>query len=317
MLSIVIVNWKTCGHLRRCLQSLETHGLGDEMRVVVVDNASGDGSAEMVREGFAWVRLVALDGNVGYAEGNNIGIAAALNTTGVESEGSSTDPTRAVLSPSDLVLTLNPDVEFFDDSLRIAVDEMRRKPDVGAMGIRLVDPDGVTTQASIRSFPRPSAIVPEMLGLSRLLPGVFGRYRMHGFDYGKSQEVDQPMGTFVLYRRVALSDVSDHSDKSDRSDGPFDPQFPIFFNEVDLLRRIANAGWKIWYCAEARLKHHGGASTRQVRKPMIWESHRSLVRYYRKWYLRWWNSPLFWLFAGLVYLGAFVRARGYDAGFRP
>jgi GT2 family glycosyltransferase len=140
---------------------------------------------------------------------------------------------------------------------------------------------------------------------------------MHGFDYGKSQAIEQPMGTFVLYRVEALSDVSDKSDWSDSSDGPFDPQFPIFFNEVDLLQRIANAGWKIWYCAEARLKHHGGASTRQVRKPMIWESHRSLVRYYRKWYYRWWNAPLFWLFAGLVYLGAFVRARGFHAGFRP
>lgn len=312
MLTIVIVNWKTCEHLRRCLSSLETFGLGEEMQVVVVDNDSQDGSVEMVRHSFAWVQLIALDRNVGYAEGNNVGIAAA---------------------PSDLVLTLNPDVEFFDDSLRIAVEEMRTRSDVGAMGIRLVDPDGVTSQASIRSFPRPSAIIPEMLGLSRLLPGVFGQYRMHGFDYAKSQEIEQPMGTFVLYRRAALNAVAypsfrpersgaeesmqDRSDaRDDPTHGPFDPQFPIFFNEVDLLQRIANAGWKIWYCAEARLKHHGGASTRQVRKPMIWESHRSLVRYYRKWYWRWWNAPLFWLFAGVVYLGAFVRAKGWSEGFR-
>ncbi|MDQ2986451.1 MAG: glycosyltransferase family 2 protein [Armatimonadota bacterium] len=285
MLTIVIVNWKTCEHLRRCLSSLKTHGLGEEMQVVVVDNASGDGSVEMVRDEFPSVRLIALDRNVGYAEGNNRGFEAATG---------------------EFVLTLNPDVEFFDDSLRIAVDEMRRCADVGAMGIRLVDPDGATTQASLRSFPRPRAIVPEMLGLAKLLPGVFGQYRMRVFDYGKSQEVEQPMGTFVLYRRAVLDKV-----------GVMDEQFPIFFNEVDLLQRIANAGWKIWYCAEARLKHHGGASTRQVRKPMIWESHRSLVRYYRKWYYRWWNAPLFWLFAGLVYLGAFVRARGLHAGFRP
>ena len=335
MLSIVIVNWKTCGHLRRCLQSLETHGLGQEMQVIVVDNASGDGSAEMVASEFPKVHLIALNRNVGYAEGNNIGIAEALNTKGVEIADQVSDSTRAVLSSEDgLILTLNPDVEFFDDSLRVAVEETRKRPDVGAMGIRLVDPDGVTTQASIRSFPRPSAIVPEMLGLSRLLPGVFGRYRMHGFDYSKSQAIEQPMGTFVLYRVAALQQSFDplfrpkrsevEESKSERSldsardvEGPFDPQFPIFFNEVDLLQRIANAGWKIWYCAEARLKHHGGASTRQVRKPMIWESHRSLVRYYRKWYYRWWNAPLFWLFAGLVYLGAFVRARGFHAGFRP
>ena len=343
MLSIVIVNWKTCGHLRRCLQSLETHGLGEEMQVIVVDNASGDGSAEMVSGEFPKVQLVALDKNVGYAEGNNVGIAAAV-------QGRTRSPSFAepidVLSPAevaelvpdlhrdtDLILTLNPDVEFFDNSLRVAVDKMRKRPEVGAMGIRLVDPDGVTTQASIRSFPRPSAIIPEMLGLSRLLPSVFGQYRMHGFDYSKSQEIEQPMGSFVLYRVAALrqanpsfrpkrSEVEESQserslDSARHDEGPFDSQFPIFFNEVDLIQRIANAGWKIWYCAGARLKHHGGASTRQVRKPMIWESHRSLVRYYRKWYYRWWSAPLFWLFAGLVYLGAFVRARGFHAGFRP
>jgi GT2 family glycosyltransferase len=307
MLGIVIVNWRTREHLRRCLLSLETYGIGDEMHVVVVDNASGDDSTEMVRSEFPWVGLVALERNVGYAEGNNLGIAAALSDRSGQSDSSD------LSDGAELILTLNPDVEFFDGSLRVAVDEMRKRPDVGAMGIRVVDPDGVTTQASLRSFPRPSAIIPEMLGLARLLPSLFARYRMHGFDYGKSQGVEQPMGTFVLYRVSALSDVWD---KSDGSDGPFDPQFPIFFNEVDLLQRIANAGWKIWYCAEARLKHHGGASTRQVRKPMIWESHRSLVRYYRKWYLRWWNAPLFWFFAGLVYFGAFVRARGWHAGFR-
>ena len=177
MFSIVIVNWKTCEHLRRCLSSLETHGLGPEMQVIVVDNDSADGSAEMVASSFPWVRLIALDRNVGYAEGNNIGIAAALNTTGIEFEGSLSASTRPVLSSEEgggvrlnttgveseeesFILTLNPDVEFFDDSLRIAVEEMRKRPEVGAMGIRLVDPDGVTTQASLRSFPRPSAIVP-------------------------------------------------------------------------------------------------------------------------------------------------------------
>jgi GT2 family glycosyltransferase len=305
------------------------------------------------------VHLIALHRNVGYGEGNNIGIAAALSKGSEASDLSDlsdlsersnlSDEETEIPLPSlggargglkdsqapEFILTLNPDVEFFDNSLRVAVNEMRSRPDVGAMGIRLVDPDGVTTQASIRSFPRPSAIIPEMLGLSRLLPSVFGQYRMHGFDYGKSQEIEQPMGTFVLYRVAALSDTSFRPERSGveesrsqrsldfaRDDvgaaaGPFDPQFPIFFNEVDLLQRIATAGWKIWYCAEARLTHHGGASTRQVRKPMIWESHRSLVRYYRKWYCRWWSAPLLWLFAGLVYLGALVRARGWSDGFKP
>lgn len=253
------------------------------MRVVVVDNASSDGSAEMVTSEFDWVRLVSAGANLGYAAANNLGFREA--------------------GDAEFVLTLNPDTEFFDDSLQRALDAMRGLPEVGAMGIRLVDPDGETTQPSLRSFPRPSAIVPEALGLGRL----FGAYRMRGFDYSRSQEAEQPMGTFLLFRGSALREV-----------GEMDERFPIFFNEVDLLQRLVLAGWKVWYFADGRVKHLGGASTRQVKKSMIWESHRSLIRYYRKWYLRWWNAPLLWLFFGWVWLAALVRARGVHPGFvRP
>ncbi|MBN9501195.1 MAG: hypothetical protein J0H02_05400, partial [Armatimonadetes bacterium] len=95
-----------------------------------------------------------------------------------------------------------------------------------------------------------------------------------------------------------------------------DESFPIFFNEVDLLFRMSQAGWPCLYSPSVRVIHHGGEGTKQVRKSMIWESHRSLVRFLRKHQLRWWNAPLMYLVFGVVLVGAFVRARGYDAGFR-
>jgi GT2 family glycosyltransferase len=114
------------------------------------------------------------------------------------------------------------------------------------------------------------------------------------------------MGTFLLFRREALPDPKH----------PFDEGFPIFFNEVDLLFRMKSAGWDCLYTPNAQIFHHGGESTKQVKKSMIWESHRSLVRYLRK-HSGTVASRLGLPFvAAAIYAAAFVRAKGYHAGFR-
>jgi GT2 family glycosyltransferase len=118
------------------------------------------------------------------------------------------------------------------------------------------------------------------------------------------------MGTFVLFRRKALEAVGDPS-------APFDEDFPIFFNDVDLLKRLADKGWPCWYSAAGHVVHHHGASTGQAnRKAMVWESHKSLVRYFRK-HLAFPGRLLLPLIALAAYAAAFVRAKGYHAGFRP
>lgn len=284
MLSVIIVNWNTREHLRECLRSIDAHRTTEPLEVIVVDNASSDGSAAMVASEFPWVRLEASSQNLGYAKGNNLGFAVAKG---------------------EWLLTLNADTKFFDDSLQIAVDRLAAMPKAAVLAGTLLDEDAKTIQRSVRSFPRPSAIIPEILGLSKLFPRQFGEYRQVAFDYTKAQEAEQPMGTFLLFRKSALDEV-----------GVMDERFPIFFNEVDLLFRIKSAGWQIWYSPEVRIIHFGGQSTRQIPKKMVWESHRSLVRYYRKWYLKWWNAPLIWLSSAYVWLAAFIRARGWDAGFR-
>ena len=284
MLSVIIVNWNTREHLRKCLRSIAAHRPMEPMEVIVVDNASSDGSAAMVESDFPWVRLEACGQNLGYAKGNNLGFAVAKG---------------------EWLLTLNPDTQFFDESLQIAVERLAGKPKAAVLAGMLLDPDGKSVQRSVRSFPRPSAIIPEILGLSKLFPQQFGDYRQVDFDYTKNQEAEQPMGTFLLFRKSALDEV-----------GVMDERFPIFFNEVDLLFRLKKAGWGIWYSPEVRVVHFGGQSTRQIPKKMVWESHRGLIRYYRKWYFKWWSAPLIWLFSAYVWMAALVRARGWDAGFR-
>lgn len=287
MLSVLIVNWNTRELLRACLRSIHTFPPRGPHEVIVVDNASTDGSAEMVKADFPSVCLIASPKNTGYAHGNNLAFAAASG---------------------DWLLTLNPDTEFVDDSLQRSIDLLEERPKIGCLGAKLIYPDG-RTQNSVRGWPTFRGILGDQTGLGRRFSkGALDSYRLTAFDYEKEQLAPQPMGTFLLFRRKALESVGDPA-------RPFDEGFPIFFNEVDLLYRLHRAGWECLYSPSVRVVHHGGESTKQVRKSMIWESHRSLVRFLRKHYRTPLNAPGLALFSGLIYLAALVRAKGYDAGF--
>lgn len=288
MLSVLVVNWNTKTVLGECLESLKKHAPDSAHEVLVLDNASADGSAEMVRHDHPWVRLVASETNLGYAAGNNALFARA--------EG-------------DLLLTLNPDTTFDDDTLDRSVRRMEERDDVAVLAARLVGLDG-QTQRSVRGFPTFWGILGDLTGLAGWFPqSPLGSYRLPQFDYDRPARAPQPMGTFLLFRRSALEAVADPK-------RPFDEEFPIFFNEVDLLKRMDDAGLACWYFPDLHVVHHGGLSTRQVRKSMIWESHRSLLRYLWKHHGAWWKAPGFWLLRLVVLGAALVRARGVHAGFR-
>ncbi|HRI43972.1 MAG TPA: glycosyltransferase family 2 protein [Fimbriimonadaceae bacterium] len=292
MLSILIVNWNTRDLLGACLASIRRFPPSDPYEVIVVDNASSDGSAALVAEQYPTVRLLEPGTNLGYAAGNNLAFAHA--------EG-------------EFLLTLNPDTEFVDESLQRAVAFMEGHPDIGVLGARLVDPgpEG-RTQPSVRGFPSLVGIFGDATGLGRLFPrAALGSYRLRAFDYERGGPAPQPMGTFLLFRRSAI-EAAGVSPKA-----PFDESFPIFFNEVDLLRQMADAGFPAWYEPSVGIVHHGGASTRQIRPSMIWESHRSLLRYLRKHSSGAGRAVVLPIVAALVWLAALVRARGWSPGFRP
>lgn len=286
MLSVLIVNWNTRDLLIRCLESIRAHAPQCEFEIVVVDNASTDGSAERVRYEFPEVRLIASEVNTGYAKGNNLAFAAASG---------------------DWLLTLNPDTEFESNVLDPAIARLDCLDGFGCLACRLVGVDG-KTQRSVRGFPTLLGIFGDLTGLGRLFPrSSLGSYRLTTFDYEREQDAPQPMGTFLLFRRSAVPNP----------EAPFDEGFPIFFNEVDLLYRMASSGWKTRYVPDLSIRHLGGESTKQVRKSMIWESHRSLVRFLKKHNKSWLRSIGIGIASCLIYAGAFVRAKGWDAGFRP
>ena len=281
MLSVLIVNWNTRDLLRACLRSLREHPASVETETIVVDNASSDGSAEMVRAEFPEAILVASSVNTGYARGNNLAFERARG---------------------DRLLTLNPDTEVLEGTLDRALDALARHPHAGAVSVRLVGTDG-ETQRSVRGFPTIANVSGDVLGIG-------DAYRLTRFDYEEEGPAPQPMGTFLLFRREALEAIGDPK-------RPFDEGFPIFFNEVDLLKRLEERGWPAVYTPAASLLHHGGESTRQVRKAMIWESHRSLVRYLRKHPGTGFGRLALPLVSLAVYGAALVRAKGVHEGFRP
>jgi len=252
MLSILIVNWNTKDLLRVCLQSITQYPPSSAHEIIVVDNASSDGSAVMVCSEFPRVKLVASTVNTGYAKGNNLAFSEAKG---------------------DWLLTLNPDTEFFDGSLDVAIERLDQTPKAGSLGIQQIGVDG-KVQRSVRGFPTLAGIFGDMTGLGKLLGGPVDSYRLTRFDYELEQDVAQPMGTFLLFRRSALESVGS-------AGAPFDEKFPIFFNEVDLLYRLKKNGWNCLYTPKAKIGVVG--------LPFV---------------------------SVLIFAAAFVRAKGYDAGFR-
>ncbi len=288
MLSVVIVNWNTREFLRLCLNSISAHPGTHALEIIVVDNASTDGSADIVLEILPSAKLIRCERNTGYAGGNNIGIGHATG---------------------EYILTLNPDTELQPGTFDTALQVLLAQPKRGCVGIQLRGHQN-EIQSSVRGFPTFWGIVGDVTKLGQVFPrSALNSYRLFGFDYEKDQVCAQPMGTFLLFRREALKEIGSDS-------APFDEAFPIFFNEVDLLFRLKHAGWDCYFTAKTFIRHLGGASTRQVKKSMIWESHRSLVRYLRKHYGTGLSGFGVSIIALLILAAAFVRARGYDAGFR-
>lgn len=254
-----------------------------EYEVFVIDNGSKDGSAEAVAREYPQVQLTANQGNTGYAEGNNQGIERAKGK---------------------YILLLNPDVILPKGGLERAVRFMEDRPNAGALGVRQVHPDG-KLQRSVRGFPSPIAVWWELIGFTRLFPQnqEFGAYRMTWFNYDKVQEVDQPMGTFLLMRGDVVQQV-----------GALDLAFPIFFNEVDWCLRCKRAGWKIYFTPDVEIIHYGGASTSQVGAAMAWESRRGLLGFYAKHYRAIWHLPLRVLIALLSFPYAWSQSRARREG---
>jgi len=261
-LTIIIVSWNVRDLLRRCLQSIASRaqprpheGAWEleqrSVEVIVVDNASTDGSSEMVRAEFPGVRLVANDTNRGFTAANNQGLGR---------------------SQGQYLLLLNPDTEIQADALEVMLDTMDAHPEVGGLGPRILYPDG-SPQPSRRRFPTlatalvESTVVQEWWTDNRILR----HYYMADSPEEGLQPADWVIGACLLVRREAYQQV-----------GGLDEGFFMYSEELDWCRRLKNAGWEILYQPAATIVHHEGKSSQQVVPARHIYFQTSKVRYFRK-----------------------------------
>ena len=252
-LSVVIVSWNVREHLRACLESLKkTLPLSSE--VIVVDNASRDGSARMVLEQYGHVRLIKNQRNAGFAAAANQGVERARGA---------------------YVLFLAPDCQVVGGAVKQMVTFLEENVRYGAIAPRLLDHDG-TTQRSHSGLPRLATLACYGTPWERWFPanGEVGRLFASDFDYERDGDVEQASLSCLLMRRKAL-----------KKQKPLDEAFWLWFNDADLCRRLGKAGWRIGYLASAQVVHHAQASVRQF-EGSVAEWHQSRLHYYRKHYGR-------------------------------
>ncbi|MFZ4814466.1 MAG: glycosyltransferase family 2 protein [Phototrophicaceae bacterium] len=283
-LGIVILNWNTKDLLRRCLQTVFASEGAFRYQVVVVDNASTDGSVDMVRAEFPTATLIANPTNDGYPKGNNIGLRALGYADG--GKPSREDAPR-------YALLLNPDTEVPPTALYDMLRYMDANPQMGVAGPKLILPDGSLDMACRRSFPTPEISFYRMVGLSSAFPKSprFGRYNMTYVDPNTEIQVDSVVGAYMQLRREAIEQV-----------GLLDETFFMYGEDLDWAYRIKQAGWTIYYNPAVTVTHVKRAASRQSPRAQR-EFYRAMLIFYRKHYRTTTPLPLH----SLILMGLLVK----------
>jgi len=249
-LSIVILSWNTRELTLACLRALERDGTRFTREIIVVDNHSSDGSADAIAAEFPGVRLVRNDENRLYAAGNNQGVENAIGC---------------------YVCLLNSDTEVVPGALDILVEFLEHNSDYGAASPRLDSFDGTVQRACTR-FPGllDPLVDSTLFGQTSIGKKRFAHTRLHDFDHQSTRDVDQPPGAVFMMRRSEYIEM-----------GGLDEELSLFYNDVDLCKRLWSRGRKVRYVAEAQVFHHQGASTRRsARVQALWHANR--LSYYAK-----------------------------------
>lgn len=250
---VIIVSWNAKADLRACLESLvESTVTPSRVEVVVVDNASSDGSPEMVRTEFPAVTLRETGANLGFSGGNNVALAD---------------------NKSDYVFLLNSDAMLPKGGLDTLLEWADTTPDAGLIGPKVINPDG-TLQFSCRRWPTPQAGLFRNVYLGKLFPQnqPAADYLMRDFDHASPLDVDWLSGCAMLMRRECLEQVGLLDEKT----------FFMYCEDMDWSLRVHEAGWRVVYAPVVSVTHKIGGSSDQVAERMIVEHSRAMVRFWKK-----------------------------------
>jgi len=250
-ISVIIVSWNAQEFLRQCLTTLLEFKMRRGLEVIVVDNASADGSAEMVEAEFSCIRVIRNQQNLGFARSNNIGIAASRGR---------------------YICLINSDVKLVVNCLDELADYLERHSEVGLVGPKILNSDG-TIQYSCREFPSLWNNFCQASGLHRAFSSIhfFSGEQMTYFTHDRSREVDALSGCFWMVRREAFESV-----------GLLDEDFFIYSEDVDWCRRCRDAGWQVVFLPTTSAIHYGGGSSENAPTRFAVEQQRATLQYWRK-----------------------------------
>jgi len=250
-LSIIIVNYNSSGFLKNCLESLLNSKDAVEKEIIVIDNASSNGSINFVKSSFPSVKLIENKKNYGFAKANNIGAMAAR---------------------SEFMLFLNPDTVIQKYALEKMVNFMEQNAGAGAVGPKLLYPDG-SLQCSCRNFYNLRTILLRRTVLGKVFPHsrLLQYHLMSDWNHNQIQEVDWVLTACLMIRREVLEKT-----------GYFDEKYKMYFEDVDLCYRVRKAGYKVFYYPDAVVvHHHQRESAKKFSKKTIWHI-QSAIRFFNK-----------------------------------
>jgi GT2 family glycosyltransferase len=283
-LSIVIICWNDSKHIIPCIESIYEETRSISFEIIVADNASTDGSPELVRKHFPKVRLVETGGNIGYGPGNNVGFKVARG---------------------EYVLILNPDTLVHERALEKLVAFADFYPEAGAFGCRVLMENG-KFQGAAQPLPTVFGYLVRALNLRGLgrFSAAFDSDMYVGWEGGNVREIGFQAGCCLLIRAPLLRNLEG-----------FDPQFLHQYEDADLCHRVWNMGRKVLYCPDARITHIGGHQRGTYSLKVVLETERSKVRYFYKHYGLSGAEQIRWV--ALIEL--LLRYAGYRlrGGFKP
>jgi GT2 family glycosyltransferase len=281
-LTVIVVSYNSADFLPGCLEAVRRHTRRLAYEVVVVDNASADGSAELARRTWPDARLIVNPDNRGFARAVNQGFGVASGRH---------------------LLLLNPDAEIQEEALDRCVGFLDAHPEVGIVGARVNNPDGTLQRACRRSVPTPTVSLFRLGGLGRWFPDhpAARAYNLEDADPGRTLDVDAVSGSFLMVRGEA-----------ERKAGGMDERYFLYGEDLDFCMAVKAAGYRVVYYPEAVVVHHKGASSRQASLRANREFHRAMALFHRKHFSATTPAWANWAILGAVAL----RGTALDLGLR-
>ena len=264
-LSVIIINYNTKGLLESAIRSVLNSQTNYKIEILVPDNGSVDGSQAMVKEKFPEVSLIENNANLGFSKGNNVAIKQAVGR---------------------YILLLNSDTEVRTDTLDLSISYMDERENVGAMGCKVMLPNGELDKACRRKFPNPWNSFLRLFGFKKI-----SDYNINT-PIDQETEVDAVMGAYMMVPKSVIDKV-----------GMLDEEYFMYGEDLDWCWRIKEAGYKIMYYPAAEITHYKYGSSKLVPFKMIRMAHNAMKIFYRKHYAK--QYP--WIFNQLVFLGINLR----------